>query len=225
MFNELHFNENHQEPSSPSTPSSSLMHQNNEAGISQSLPSDCFLTAHRNDDSFSSLNPESLQLCTEGLGSESFDDVEDSKSTDWQSQDGRINTGKNEIYVNPGGEYFRRSRSTGAVFPPPISSINGQSGKPWVSFKSYRHGGRFVLEEIRVPTQEFLHASREDGRLKLQFVQSDDEYEFINGGEGEGEDDEEEKGGQENYNDGEGEEESGGEENAQLPSCGNGGHS
>lgn len=59
-------------------------------------------------------------------------------------------------------------------FPPPISCI-GRTGKPWVCFKSYRNNGRFILKEVRIPTQEFLHACREDGRLKLQFIQSDDE--------------------------------------------------
>ena len=59
-------------------------------------------------------------------------------------------------------------------FPPPISSI-GKSGKPWVCLKSYREDGRFVLREMRIPSQELLHASREDGRLKLHFVHPDED--------------------------------------------------
>ena len=62
----------------------------------------------------------------------------------------------------------------GVEYPPPISSI-GRSGKPCVSFMSYRDNGRFVLKEVRTPIQEFLHAHREDGRLKLHFVQPEDE--------------------------------------------------
>ncbi|KAK4785596.1 hypothetical protein SAY86_002285 [Trapa natans] len=61
----------------------------------------------------------------------------------------------------------------GARYPPPIPSIS-MSGKPWVCFKSYRHDGRFVLKEIRIPTKELLQASREDGRLRLHFIQPKD---------------------------------------------------
>lgn len=123
------------------------------------------------------MNSESLQLCTEGLGFESSDDVEDLKSDDnWQKRHEDPKISKFTTKHSPEnlcGE-FRRSRVSGGAFPPPISCI-GKSGKPWVCFKSFRHDGRFVLKEVRIPTQEFLHACREDGRLKLQFVQPDDE--------------------------------------------------
>lgn len=69
---------------------------------------------------------------------------------------------------------WKRSKMIRAAFPPPISCI-GRSGKPWVLFKSYREDGRFILKEIRIPTQEFMHACRKDGRLKLHIIQSDDE--------------------------------------------------
>ncbi|KAF4388705.1 hypothetical protein G4B88_018982 [Cannabis sativa] len=75
----------------------------------------------------------------------------------------------------------------GGRFPPPISSLSKSNGKPWVCFKSYRQDGRFVLKEVRVQSQEFLHACREDGRLKLHFVQPNVEDED---GENEEEDDE-----------------------------------
>ncbi|KAG9128955.1 hypothetical protein Leryth_014723 [Lithospermum erythrorhizon] len=68
----------------------------------------------------------------------------------------------------------KRSRANKASFPPPISCIGG-NGRPFVSFKSYRENGRFILEEVRIPQQEFLRASRENGRLKLHLVHSDDE--------------------------------------------------
>ncbi|XP_052193352.1 protein FANTASTIC FOUR 3-like [Diospyros lotus] len=119
--------------------------------------------------SFSSMNSESLQLCTEGLGSESSDDVENLK-TDWQSQEQRTSITKPENLSTE----LRRTRTGGAEFPPPISCI-GKSGKPWVCFKSYRQDGRFLLKEIRIPTQDCLQARREDGRLKLQFLQPEDE--------------------------------------------------
>ncbi|KAK7263413.1 hypothetical protein RJT34_31002 [Clitoria ternatea] len=146
---------------------------------------------HKSSDSFSSLSSESLHLCTEGVGFESCDDAEDLMdkrlgTEGWQSHE-------RENYNNKGckknatfeeicnGELVCRTRSrvnNWVEYPPPISCIGRKSGKPWVSFMPYRYNGRFVLKEIRVPTQEFLHAHREDGRLKLHFVHSDDE-EFL----------------------------------------------
>ncbi|XP_047316832.1 protein FAF-like, chloroplastic [Impatiens glandulifera] len=128
---------------------------------------------------------ESLQLCTEGLGFESSDDVEEMKSDIdlWTNQEEKgkethsssSSTQQGKVCMR---EYRRRSRlvGTGEGFPPPITSI-GKSGKPGVCFRSFRSDGRFVLKEIRIPTQEFLHARREDGRLRLQIIQSEDDHE------------------------------------------------
>ncbi|XP_010271631.1 PREDICTED: protein FANTASTIC FOUR 1 [Nelumbo nucifera] len=127
----------------------------------------------KNADGFSSKNSESLQHCTEGLGSESSDDVEDPKNENSDQLEGtekeKSSISRYSVWENTSGE-FKRSRTTGRPFPPPISCI-GRSGKPWICFKSYRYDGRFILKEIRIPTREFLHARRENGRLKLHFVQ------------------------------------------------------
>lgn len=135
-------------------------------------------TYHKKSDSFSSMNSESLQLCTEGLGFESFDDVEDLKmetDDDWKyNLEEKVTTVRMMIRDEGFSGEVKRTKTNNFQFPPPISCI-GKSGKPCVCFKSYRQDGRFVLKEIRVPTQEFLHAKREDGRLKLHFFQSDDE--------------------------------------------------
>ncbi|CAL1403906.1 unnamed protein product [Linum trigynum] len=186
--------------------------------IDHSSFTELFGELHFKDTSFSSGNlknpyplsgsklADSLQLCTEGLGSESSADVEDlnnndniSSTTGWQHQEQEEEDIEKRTPASPptttttrgiiakhysglenqsrGGEHRRLSRSfsdRGVSFPPPISCI-GKTGKPWVCFKSYREDGRFVLKEVRIPTQEFLHACREDGRLKLQFVQPDNE--------------------------------------------------
>ncbi|KAA8544257.1 hypothetical protein F0562_022269 [Nyssa sinensis] len=204
IFGELHFKENLQSssssPSSPlailSSPSSSSSiffntakdnSLNNNEGNKKSPSSDYFSTnhrkqylgSHRNSDSFSSVNSDSFLLCTEGLGFESSDDVEDLISdidinNHWKNQErATIKKHTRSLSESLCCE-FRRPRTNSGAFPPPISSI-GKSGKPCVCFKSYRRDGRFVLKEIRIPTQEFLHAYREDGRLKLHLVQSDDE--------------------------------------------------
>ncbi|KAI3794760.1 hypothetical protein L1987_37397 [Smallanthus sonchifolius] len=123
------------------------------------------------------MNAESLSMCTEGLGFESFDDVEHLKDEEAYMNDHNLECSDHhtiEKHVVSRSEHMKKSRVKGMEFPPPISSI-GLSGKPWVCLKSYRSNGRFILKEVRIPTQELLHACREDGRLKLQFIQSDDE--------------------------------------------------
>lgn len=129
-----------------------------------------------------------MHLCTEGLGFESSDDVEDSKSgiNEYWKID------QNEKHVehrlsSRNHSYGECRRSRVSQYPPPISII-GRTGKPWVYFRSYRDNGRFVLEEVRIPTQEFLHAYREDGRLKLQFVHPPED-EFMKEGEEQEDDD------------------------------------
>ncbi|CAL0332141.1 unnamed protein product [Lupinus luteus] len=127
---------------------------------------------HKSSDSFSSLSSESLQLCTEGLGFESSEDLKSELSECWQTRE----IEKEGAKKRPTSEdkyCKRRSRvvSRGG-FPPPISCIGR------VFFRSYKTNGRFVLEEIRIPKHEFFRAYREDGRLKLQLVQSND-YEFL----------------------------------------------
>lgn len=121
------------------------------------------------------MNAESLFMCTEGLGFESFDDVEDTK-TEENIKDHHecFDTTTKQVVVEILHGETKRSRIKGVEFPPPISSI-GMSGKPWVCLKSYRSNGRFILKEVRIPTQELLHACREDGRLKLQYIQSSDD--------------------------------------------------
>ncbi|KAJ9554798.1 hypothetical protein OSB04_009412 [Centaurea solstitialis] len=113
---------------------------------------------------------ESLSTCTEGVGFESFYDVEDQLELKAR----RKTTKCEHAAVLGGGETGRRSRINGDEFPPPISSL-GRNGKPWVWLKSYRENGRFILKEVRIQKQESLHASREDGRLKLKFIQFHDD--------------------------------------------------
>ncbi|KAI4322432.1 hypothetical protein L6164_022128 [Bauhinia variegata] len=206
IFGELHFKESSESSSSASSsivnnisslPSSSSkldlipqtqnsnLSQNDACGSSSEINQTPFsgslstshTKSHKSSDSFSSLSSESLQLCTEGLGFESSDDVEEMKNemnACWQMQGEEVSVKKHLSSQFSFGE-CRRSRVSGGEYPPPISCI-GRTGKPWVCFRSYRKDGRFVLKQIRIPTQEFLHAYREDGRLKLNFVQPDDEF-------------------------------------------------
>lgn len=171
LFGELHFKEG----PTPFSSSSSLVPSVSDS--KQSTPETNHTSRH-NSDSFSSLNSESLHFCTEGLGSESSDDVEDLKTGTegycWEDQSEKVVIKKKSLASEDSYGEYRKSRVSGVEYPPPISCI-GRSGKPWVWFKSYRENGRFVLEEIRIPTRECLQACREDGRLKLRFVLPDDE--------------------------------------------------
>ncbi|KAL6650647.1 hypothetical protein ACP70R_009572 [Stipagrostis hirtigluma subsp. patula] len=63
------------------------------------------------------------------------------------------------------GHVLRRTRS-GRAFPPPISVI-GKGGRPWFKLRAHREGGRLVLREMRLPSQELLQPCKEDGRFKL----------------------------------------------------------
>ncbi|GMI89019.1 hypothetical protein like AT5G22390 [Hibiscus trionum] len=172
IFGELHFNDTTTIPHS--SPSFKVLnsHENNLTSPQNTI------RCHEKSESFS-WSSESLQLCTEGLGFESSDDVEDMKNEMKQDWENKTTTTKHSAMENNLYGELKRSRGSGGGggFPPPISCI-GKSGKPWFCFKSYRQDGRFVLEQVRVPTQEFLHACREDGRLKLQFVQPNDDEEF-----------------------------------------------
>ena len=240
IFGELHFKESPQQSPSSSSPShvcTSSFAEIDHTKLSQKGVSGTFeinqtpssssayvsisapITNHANShykssDSFSSLNSGSLQLCTEGLGFESSDDVEDLKTRVnecWKIQSDEKDGAKK--YCVPSseedsnGECRNRSRVNEGKYPPPISCI-GRAGKPWVSFRSYRKNGRFVLKELRIPTQELmLHAHREDGRLKLHFVQPGEEFLEEDDDDDDKEEEEEEEEEEEDYDDVEGIEE------------------
>ncbi|XP_076918073.1 uncharacterized protein LOC143578357 [Bidens hawaiensis] len=131
-------------------------------------PTDMFSRFNLNEKSNFILSPNhSPESLSEALGFESFDDVED-VNDQWEERHGNvIKHAKTRIMGEP-----RRSRVSGKEIPPPISSIGRR-----VCFKSYRYDGRLVLKEEKIPTQDILHAFREDGRLKLQFIQFDDDME------------------------------------------------
>ncbi|KAJ4841969.1 hypothetical protein Tsubulata_020127 [Turnera subulata] len=169
----------------------SKLSENKRASIFDSFsstPKNQYAGCHKNGETFSPMNHGSLQLCTEGLGFESSDDVENTKidvnEAAGKHTEEKVRVTRHFMPENLNGE-LRRPRAGIGAFPPPISCI-GRSGKPGVCFKSYRQDGRFVLKEVRVPTVEFLHACREDGRLKLHFVHPNDEI------SGEDEEDEDE---------------------------------
>ncbi|XP_054815439.1 protein FANTASTIC FOUR 3-like [Prosopis cineraria] len=211
IFDELHFSES-PTPSPPSSapvsalPSTGLqmLDQKDVFDSRQSTPESNYIIRHKRSDSFSSLNSDSLHFCTEGLGFESSDDMEDLKAGMdeycWETQSEKSGIKKKNLASEDSYGECRRSKIRGLEYPPPISCI-GSTGKPWVWFKSYRDNGRFVLKEIRIPTREYLNAYREDGRLKLHFVLPDGEF-LEEQNEEEEDDDAESRDGEEDDDDG-----------------------
>lgn len=183
FFGELHFKEHtkhvtpvpHSAPSSSSfsidfnsLPTSEIFEEKNEKNYTPTINR----KQYKDGNSYSSMNSESLSICTEGLGFESCKDTEDFVN----HSGSKHRKARTSVTKHSANEYLSgmRSRITGGELPPPISRI-GRTGKPAVSFTSYRQNGRFVLKEVKLPIQESLHACREDGRLKLQYIQSDDD--------------------------------------------------
>ncbi|CAL9231157.1 unnamed protein product [Arabidopsis halleri] len=114
----------------------------------------------------------SLQLCTEGLGSESYYDLEDEKvnvnvNGNGEDHDEEIIEVKGKDNGSNDEEEWEPRRKERKEYPPAMTRM---------SFKTYRKEGRLVLEEVRIPRREFLRASREDGRLRLKLVQPEDDH-------------------------------------------------
>lgn len=116
----------------------------------------------------------SLLLCTEGLGSESTVDADDMfKDGDAEAEAeaeaaAAALKGTDTANGSDAEEAVKEERQP-KTFPPPIPSI-GRGGKPYVCFRSFREDGRFVLLEVVIPGKELLQATREGGRLRLQFA-------------------------------------------------------
>ncbi|KAL8094319.1 hypothetical protein AgCh_036012 [Apium graveolens] len=184
FFGELHFKENteHVTPISHSTPSSSSFsiefNSVPKSGVCNEEKNEKIYTPildrkqYKNSSSYSSMNSESLSICTEGLGFESCKDTEEFVN----NSGSKHRKARTSVTKHSSSEYLSgmRSRITGGELPPPISRI-GRTGKPAVSFTSFRQNGRFVLKEVKLPVQESLHACRQDGRLKLQYIKSDED--------------------------------------------------
>lgn len=141
----------------------------------------------------SKLSERSLQLCTEGLGSESGSDCSynwftGSHSSESESDDDIISLFQEkeqngeemdnlkfsdsvcrseicESEVIYGAKNIRKPRS----FPPPLPSLSSCSG-PCVSMKSCRQDGRFMLKAVEVASHKYLQANRQGGRLQLHFI-------------------------------------------------------
>ncbi|KAA8544359.1 hypothetical protein F0562_022373 [Nyssa sinensis] len=130
--------------------------------------------------STSSLSEKSLEVCTESLGSETGSDGFSSYPP---SETGDVEEDKEETQAEPQEEekesqFFDREelrvvkynkKSLPKSFPPPLPSLARRDG-PSVHMQCHRENGRLVLEAVSVPSQNYFHAQRQDGRLLLTLV-------------------------------------------------------
>lgn len=102
-------------------------------------------------------------VCTESVGFESIgeriadvDDQIDGSDEDidecWRTEERRGNWRKAEM-----------------SFPPPLSSLDG-NGQPSFILLPVRKNGRLQLSKVRIKRPDIIHATRQDGRLRLYLV-------------------------------------------------------
>ncbi|KAK4369464.1 hypothetical protein RND71_013256 [Anisodus tanguticus] len=128
----------------------------------------------RHSDSFSSRTSDSLSMCTEGLGFESSDDIEDLMNNlrnedlhhhHQQQQEREVRRTRiscrleNRVIFNQDYNSKRSRTKKGSSFPPPISCI-GRNGKPWVCFKSFREDGRDLPEQPYTSVNKYKSESQ-----------------------------------------------------------------
>ncbi|KAG6517127.1 protein FANTASTIC FOUR 2-like [Zingiber officinale] len=120
--------------------------------------------------------PGELPRCTARLGSESSDNVDRLTTKELEESGSGLNSREKPKTEVTAHEYKNcpAARARTRVFPPPPISSARRSGNSWIYFKSCREDGRLVLRKVTVPTQELLHASRGEGRLKLHLVLPDE---------------------------------------------------
>ncbi|XWS71395.1 hypothetical protein CRYUN_Cryun03dG0134600 [Craigia yunnanensis] len=137
--------------------------------------------------SASSLCEKSLQICTEGLGSETGSDrlssyppsetgdMEEDKEEDQELQQqkqerlAQLSSFDGEEPRIVKFNYDVVKKSPHRSFPPPIPSLSHTDGAS-VRMKTHRDNGRLVLEAVSVPLQNNFLAQRQDGRLILTFA-------------------------------------------------------
>ncbi|KAH7679487.1 The fantastic four family protein [Dioscorea alata] len=132
-----------------------------------------------------SLGQFSLETCTESLGSEtgsdvfysdiesfsSFSDVSDIGEEEKQPEKQPRHDDDAEKLLTVNYHCSISKKSPVRSFPPPLPSISRRDG-PCLSMRPHRRDGRLVMEAVQVPSQNYLHAERHDGRLLLSFVHS-----------------------------------------------------
>lgn len=119
---------------------------------------------------------DGLMSCTESLGFESSDE----RRVDDQFEN--LDVIKESCSGKEAKVGSRRKREhvkrEVKKFPPPLSSLN-QNGKPTFFLRPVRRDGKLDLLGVKIGQSEIFRASRQDGRLRLQFVNKNEDEEDI----------------------------------------------
>lgn len=133
--------------------------------------------------SSSALCLKSLEICTEGLGSETGSDKvtldTGSDKVEEPSQQAQQEKEKPPIFYSGETPKIAKYNYPAASnkklqpksFPPPIPFLAGSTEGPAVHMHSHRQNGRLVLKAVSSPSTQKFQAHREDGRLRLTFIQ------------------------------------------------------
>lgn len=127
------------------------------------------------------LNQRSLDMCTESLGSESgsdgyfdidhcFDDaaaviLPRKVLNGIDRYHDKVNKELSQVNYHCSIGRTSKVRS----FPPPLPSISRRDGV-CINMKPHRRDGKLIIEAVPVPSQNYLHCRRQNGRLLLSFV-------------------------------------------------------
>ncbi|CAI0400714.1 unnamed protein product [Linum tenue] len=121
--------------------------------------------------SASSLSKQSLEMCTESLGSETGSDDRGSDDDELLLLPPLSASAVAADSVEQARQRVRnvrRSRRGCVTLPPPLSSIGGSTG---VRMRSLREDGRLVVTAVSVsPPRAQFHAERSNGRLRLHLT-------------------------------------------------------
>ncbi|XP_060217647.1 protein FANTASTIC FOUR 3 [Lycium barbarum] len=133
----------------------------------------------------SRLSEKSLQLCTESLGSETGTDIIDSNIFSFSSSSSYSPIEKSSSTNDDHGmthqaesssTWSRTIRSNNnkkscSKFPPPLTTIRGLNS---MQIRPHREDGRLIIKAVEAPlTNNYLHAERSNGRLRLSFFKDE----------------------------------------------------
>ncbi|KAK3418510.1 hypothetical protein EUGRSUZ_H04442 [Eucalyptus grandis] len=121
---------------------------------------------------------DGLMSCTESLGFESSDERRVDDHTMMEDIGSMSNKNGDDEWHHVGRTRWREEseRRREKKFPPPLSSLN-HKGQPCFFLRPVRRDGRLELTEVRIDRPEILRSSRQDGRLRLEFIVDEEDEE------------------------------------------------
>ncbi|KAI6692518.1 hypothetical protein NL676_020228 [Syzygium grande] len=121
---------------------------------------------------------DGLMSCTESLGFESSDERRVDDHMMMEDIESMSNKNCDDEWHHVGRTRWREEseRRREKKFPPPLSSLN-HKGQPSFFLRPVRRDGRLELTGVRIDRPKILRSSRQDGRLRLEFIRDEEEEE------------------------------------------------